>query len=248
MKDRILIVDDDVLVQKYLRRALTNEGYTVSVATTAEHAIRLAAEWHPAVILLDTVLPDADGVTLCEHLRDLTTAIIIAFAAQRDLATCVGSLDRGADDCVTKPFALPELLARIRALLRRYRADGARWLRFADVEVDTLARSASRGGRRLALTPKEFDLLVLFMRQPRRVLDRATIFSDVWPEEVDEVSNTVEVHVHNLREKLHRPGEAPLLHTVRGSGYVLCEPPGLKLRAELQSENPDSHGLPASIR
>jgi two-component system response regulator MprA len=223
--DRVLVVDDDPFVCRYLRRALVHEGYAVSTAATGREALARARAEQPAVILLDILLPDADGVDLCARLRAASTAIIIMLTARRELATRVSALDLGADDYVTKPFELPELLARIRALLRRHRADGARRLRFADLEVDPLARTAWRGSRPLELTAREFDLLLAFLRRPRQVIDRATLFGEVWPELAEEASNTVEVHLHRLRSKLHGPGEPPLLHTIRGVGYVLREPP-----------------------
>jgi DNA-binding response OmpR family regulator len=223
MQDRVLVVDDDVFVRRFLKRALAHDGYAVSAVESGEEAIEAARQTRPAVVLLDIMLPDVDGVDVCARLRATTSAIIIMLTAKRDLATRIESLDLGADDYVTKPFELAELLARIRALLRRHRSDGATVLRFADLVVDPLERSARRGGRPVLLTPKEFDLLLLFMRAPRRVFDRATIFADVWPDHSDKFSNTVEVHLHHLREKLHGPGEQPLLHSIRGSGYVLRE-------------------------
>ncbi|MGH2458350.1 MAG: response regulator transcription factor [Chloroflexota bacterium] len=223
MRDRVLVVDDDVFVRRFLQRALTHDSYDVTVADSGESAIDLARQTQPAVILLDIMLPDVDGITLCAGLRAQTSAIIIMLTARRELATRVAALDLGADDYVTKPFELAELLARVRALLRRHRADGAVRLRFADLVVDPLERAARRGTRQITLTPKEFDLLLLFMRAPRRVFDRATIFAEVWPDHSDESSNTVEVHLHHLREKLHGPGEQLLLHFIRGAGYSLRE-------------------------
>src|SRR5579875_2734386 len=212
-------------MRRFLQRALTQDGYVVLAAESGEQALATVRQSHPSVILLDIMLPDEDGVGLCARLRAMTSAIIIMLTARRDVSTRVASLDLGADDYVTKPFELPELLARIRALLRRHRADGARRLRFADLEVDPLARAAWRGSRPLALTAREFDLLLAFMRRPRQVIDRTTRFGEVWPELAEEASNTVEVHLHRLRSKLHGPGEPPLLHTIRGVGYVLREPP-----------------------
>jgi two-component system response regulator MprA len=223
MRDRILIVDDDPYVGRFLRRALTRAEYAVSVATEGREAVALAAQEQPAVILLDVMLPDLDGMRVLQRLRETSNAVVIMLTARGDTDTRVGSLDLGADDYVTKPFELSELLARIRAQLRRYRADGANRLRFADLDVDPLARTARRGQRFLPLTPREFRILLVFLRQPRRVIDRATLFDEAWPEGAEEQSNAVEAHLHRLREKLHGPGEPPLLHTVRGVGYVLRE-------------------------
>ncbi len=225
MQERVLVVDDDVFMRRFLQRALTQDGYVVLAAESGEQALATVRQSHPSVILLDIMLPDEDGVGLCARLRAMTSAIIIMLTARRDVSTRVASLDLGADDYVTKPFELPELLARIRALLRRHRSDGANKLRFADLVVDPLERTAFRGRRRLSLTPREFDLLLLFMRAPRRVFDRATIFAEVWPNDSDALSNTVEVHLHYLREKLHGPGESAILHSIRGQGYLLRDSP-----------------------
>ena len=224
IRDRILVVDDDHFMRRYLRRALEQAGYDVALAASGLEGLALAERERPALILLDIMLPDLDGVEVCRRLRAMTSAIIIMLTARADVPTRVASLDLGADDYVSKPFVLAELLARMRAMLRRHRADGATRLRFADLEADPLERTARRGERAIPLTTKEFEILVLFLRQPRRLIDRATIFDEVWPEEAEELSNAVEVHLHRLREKLHGPGELPLLHTVRGAGYVLREP------------------------
>lgn len=224
MRDHVLIVDDDPFIRRFLRRALVQAGYSVSVAAAGREGIGRAEEERPAVILLDVMLPDLDGVTVCQRLRRVSNAIIIMLSARTDNRTRVDSLDGGADDYLAKPFELSELLAHLRAQLRRYRADGAVRLRFADLDVDPLQRTALRGNRPLALTSKEFDILLVFLRNPGRVIDRPTIFEEVWSESAEEISNTVEVHVHRLRAKLHGLGEPPLLHTVRGAGYVLREP------------------------
>jgi two-component system, OmpR family, response regulator MprA len=224
-REHVVVVDDDPLVCMYLWRALMDEGYLVSTAGTAQEGIALVRQENPSVILLDVMLPDADGAVVCARLRTLTNAIIIMISARADLDTRVETLDAGADDYLTKPFRLPELLARMRASLRRHRADGAVIMKFADVEVDPMARIATRASRPLQLTFKEFELLLLFMRRPGHVLDRATILREVWPGEGATSSNSFEVHIHHLREKLHAEGEPPLLHTMRRAGYVLRMPP-----------------------
>lgn len=221
MRERVLVVEDDPYVQRYLRRALTNDGYIVTLAGTGNDALHMVKQEPPAVVLLDVLLPDIDGVILCGRLRAMTSAIIIMVTARTDVETRIASLDLGADDYVTKPFVLGELLARMRALLRRYRANGATRLHVADIELDPVERTVNRGARLISLTPKEFDVLVVLMRHPGRVIDRASLFAEAWPDEPIEGSNTVQVHVHHLREKIHGPGEAPLLHTMRRAGYVL---------------------------
>ncbi len=224
MSDHVLIVDDDTFMCRFLRRALVQADYDVSIAGTGVEAIDLALQEKPAIVLLDVMLPDLDGVTVCQRIRGVCNAIIIMLTAKTDTQTRVDSLDLGADDYVTKPFELTELMARIRAQLRRYRADGALQLRFADVVVDPVQRTARRGPRLLVLTTKEFEILRLFMRNPHRVLDAATIRLDVWHEPTDDPTNALKVHMHNVRTKLNGPGEPPLLHTIRGAGYVLGEP------------------------
>ena len=225
IRDRILVVDDDHFMRRYLRRALEQAGYDVALAASGLEGLALAERERPALILLDIMLPDLDGVEACRRLRAMTSAIIIMLT-RAAVPTRVATLDLGADDYVAKPFVLAELLARMRAMLRRHRADGATRLRFTDLKADPLERTARRGERAIPLTTREFEILMLFLRQPRRLIDRATIFDEVWPEEAEELSNAVEVHLHRLREKLHGPGEPPLLHTVRGAGYVLREPSG----------------------
>jgi DNA-binding response OmpR family regulator len=225
--ERVLIVDDDAYIARYLLRALTQEGFEASVAASALEARALVQELQPALILLDVMLPDADGEVLVAQLRSMSSAIIIMLTAKTNLETRVASLDLGADDYVAKPFQLRELLARMRAALRRHRPAAPEVLRFAGIEVDPARRTARRGERLLDLTAKEFDLLQLLISRPRQVLARSTIVNALWPESEMEASNAFEVHLHHLRAKLHRPGEAPLLHTIRGVGYVLREPAGI---------------------
>jgi two-component system response regulator MprA len=224
MRDHVLIVDDDPFMRRFLRRALVQAAYDVSAAATGCEGLTLAQQDRPAIVLLDVMLPDLDGVTVCQRLRVISNAIIIMLTAKTDTHTRVDSLDLGADDYVTKPFEVSELLARMRAQLRRYRADGARRLRLADVEIDPLQRTARRGQRSLALTSKEFEIFLLFIRNPGRVFDQSSICHEVWSEPSEELSKALKVHLHNLRSKLNGPGEPPLLHTVRGAGYVLREP------------------------
>jgi two-component system response regulator MprA len=233
-RERVIVVDDDPHICRYLQRALAHVGYTVFTAASGREGIALVRQQKPRVVLLDVMLPDADGATVCARIREITDAVIIMVTVRADLDTRIDTLDAGADDYVTKPFQLPELLARMRALQRRLRSDGSTTLRFADVRADPASRLATRGARELHLRPKEFDLLVYFMRQPGRVIDRATIFDDVWRDESLDNSNSVEVHLHHLREKLHGPDESPLLHTIRRAGYVLREAGSATARAPWQ--------------
>jgi two-component system response regulator MprA len=224
MHDHVLIVDDDPFMCRFLRRALVRAEYEVSIAATGGEGLALAQQERPTIVLLDVMLPDLDGVAVCQRLRAISNAIIIMLTATTDTPTRVDSLDHGADDYVTKPFEVSELLARMRAQLRRFRSNGASRLRFADVEVDPLEHVARRGQRIIVLTPKEFEILLLFMRHPRQVFDPASIRQEVWPEPTEDQSSALKVHLHNLRTKLNGPGEPPLLHTLRGAGYVLREP------------------------
>jgi DNA-binding response OmpR family regulator len=227
-REHVLVVDDDTFICRFLQRALTHEGYVVATASTGQEALATIAGHNPVVVLLDVMLPDIDGAALCGRLRVVTNAVIIMLTAKTDVGTRVESLDLGADDYVTKPFQLPELLARMRAQLRRHRSNGATLLTFADVAVDPLGRVARRGQRELHLTLKEFDMLLLFMRQPGRVVGRAAILDEVWADENMDGSNAVDVHLHHLRAKLHGEHERPLLHTIRRVGYVLREEAGFE--------------------
>ena len=221
MGGRILVVDDDRRLRDMLRRALESEGFAVDTAEDGGRA--LAAISHRAfdLVVLDVLMPGVDGFGVARRLRQRGDPTPILMLTARDgVADRVAGLDVGADDYLVKPFALDELMARVRAMLRRAAGEAGELLRFADVEVDPRTREVTRGGRAIGLTAKEYELLDFFMREPRIVHDRYRILDDVWRGE-DVASNVLEVYVGYLRRKL---GEPQLIQTVRGVGYTLKEP------------------------
>jgi two-component system, OmpR family, response regulator MprA len=226
---RILIVDDDEQLRAALRRALAFEGHEVLPAADGAEGLRLARGHGPDLVVLDVLMPGLDGFEVCRRLRAEGDAVgqavpILMLTARDEIADRVEGLDAGADDYLVKPFAVDELLARVRALLRRRVANGqAPVLRFADLRLDSATREAMRGDRRIELSTKEYELLALFMRHPRQVLSRRVIFDQVWNYDFGNQSNLIEVYVGYLRQKLESAGEARLIHTVRGAGYVLRE-------------------------
>jgi two-component system response regulator MprA len=222
---RILVVDDDRAMREGLERVLRRDGYEVSLAGDGESARTALATCPPDAVVLDLQLPDSDGVDICRALRRAGDRTPVLMLTARDaVADRVAGLDAGADDYVVKPFALEELRARVRALLRRVSpADGDGLLRYADLELDPPAYEARRAGRVLALTRTEFHLLELFLRHPRQVLTRSVIFERVWGYDFGSASRSLEVYVGYLRRKLEADGEPRLVHTVRGVGYVLRE-------------------------
>ncbi len=225
MKADILVVDDDSKITQLLKRALSLEGYTVRTASSGEGGLDEAQAQDPDLVILDVLMPGMDGIEVCRRLRSSPSADvpILLLTAKDDVGDRVRGLDGGADDYVVKPFALEELLARIRALLRRHEPAAGEVLRFADLTVDTRTRSAQRAGRELTLSATEFALLRYFLRYPRRVLTRDAILNAVWSEEFERPTNVVDVYVGYLRAKLEGGGGSRLLHTVRGVGYILRE-------------------------
>lgn len=217
---RVLVVEDDARLAATLERMLAAEGHDVEVAGDGLTALRSARSRAPDLAVLDVMLPGADGITVCRRLRETAQFPILMLTALSGTEERVRGLDSGADDYLVKPFAYQELLARVRALLRRTRP--ADRLRFADVVLEPASRSAWRGPRRLALTATEFELLEFFLRHPRQVLAREQLLTAVWAGEPDG-DNVVAVYVGYLRQKLEDAGETRLLHTVRGAGYVLRE-------------------------
>ena len=217
---RVLVVDDDEAVRSALTHALHRDGYEVSTAADGSTALALLLRNRHEVVVLDVLMPEPSGLEVCRAIRARGDDTPILMLTARDLVSDrVAGLDAGADDYLAKPFALEELRARLRALLRRSGA-GADRLRFADVEVDLAAHQASRGGGRLQLTKTEFALLELFVRNPGRVLSRTQIFESVWGFDFGPESNGLWVYIGYLRRKL---GEPRLIQTVRGIGYVLRE-------------------------
>jgi two-component system response regulator MprA len=221
---RVLVVDDEPAVRSALERALRLHGYEVSLAEDGEQGVAAVEADPPDAVVLDVLMPRLDGIAACRRLRARGDRTPVLMLTARDaVADRVTGLDAGADDYLVKPFALEELLARLRALVRRSNGgDGP--LRFADVVLDPGTREVRRGERRLELTRTEFNLLELFLRNPRQVLPRSLVFERVWGYDFGPSSKALEVYVGYLRRKLEADGEPRLLQTVRGVGYQLREP------------------------
>ncbi len=224
MGTRILVIEDDEAIVRFVRRGLSYENYEVEVATDGLTGLQKAQQDPPDLVVLDLMLPGLDGMEVCRRLRAGSNVPILILTARDSVNDRVMGLDMGADDYMVKPFNLDELLARIRALLRRTKPAVPQVLRFADLELDTGTRQARRGERTISLTSKEYDLLELFLLHPRQVLTRDFIFDRVWGYDFGGASNIIEVYMRYLRQKLEEGGEPRLLHTVRGVGYVLREP------------------------
>jgi two-component system, OmpR family, response regulator MprA len=218
----ILVVDDDPKLRAVVRRGLAYEGFRVIEADSGEAALQKAREHLPSLVVLDVMLPGIDGLEVTRRLRASKDEIAILMLTARDeVRDRVKGLETGADDYLVKPFSFEELLARVHALLRRSGRQEVEILRFADLELDVDAREARRGDRRIDLTTTQFNLLLLFMRHPRKVLSRDVIMQHVWDYDFEGESNILEVYVRYLRTKLEADGEPRLIHTVRGTGYVL---------------------------
>jgi len=222
MSARILIIEDDEGILTFLRRGLAYEGYEVDVATDGRSGLDIARDKPPDLVVLDLMLPGIDGLEVCRRLRAGGDVPIMILTAKDGVTDRVTGLDMGADDYMVKPFDLDELMARIRALLRRAQPAGQpKVYQFADLTLDTGTRQAKRGERMISLTAKEYELLELFLRHPRQVLTRDVIYDSVWGYDFGGESNIIEVYVRYLRQKLERKEEERLIHTVRGVGYVL---------------------------
>jgi two-component system response regulator MprA len=220
---RILVVDDDAPLAASVRRALAYEGHEVEVAADGASALVAARDRPPDLVVLDVMLPGIDGVEVCRRLREGSDTPILMLTAREAVADRVKGLDAGADDYLVKPFAYDELLARVRALLRRREPSGRELLHCADLVMDVSAHEVRRGGRAVELTPLQFNLLEHFLRHPRQVLERDRLLASVWGLDSDAISNVVDVTVADLRGRLEAEREPRLLHTVRGVGYVLRE-------------------------
>jgi two-component system response regulator MprA len=222
---KILVVDDERAVRESLRRALELQGYEVELAADGAEALaRLNANGHPDAVVLDILMPGIDGLEVCRRIRRDGNAVPVLMLTARDaVGDRVEGLDAGADDYLVKPFALEELLARVRALLRRGSASVDGVLRFADVELDPQTREVRRNGDRIELTRTEFNLLELFMLNPRQVLTRSIIFERVWGYDFGFASNSLDVYIGYLRRKTEAGRKPRLIHTVRGVGYALRE-------------------------
>jgi two-component system, OmpR family, response regulator MprA len=221
---RVLVVDDDPNMLSMLRRTLGFEGFAVTTGADGEHALRTIELERPDLVVLDVMLPGLDGIEVCRRLRRRLDVPLLLLTARGSVPDRVAGLDAGADDYLPKPFAVDELLARVRALLRRARPDHGELLEFADLQLCPATREVHRGGRPVELTAREFDLLELFLRHPRQVLTREVIFQQVWGYELlGGSSNPIEVHLKALRDKLEQAGEPRLLQTIRRVGYSLRE-------------------------
>ncbi len=225
-ESRILVVEDDAAVRDALQRALSFEGYEIVTATDGAVALSELRGAAVDLIVLDVMMPHLDGLETCRRIRASgDTVPILMLTAKAAVGDRVEGLDAGADDYVTKPFALDELLARIRALLRRSGGDVASVIRFDDLIIDPGARAATRGDRDLGLTKTEFDLLLLLSRSPGIVIDRDTIYEEIWGIDFLTTSNSLDVYIGYLRRKTEADGEPRIIHTVRGVGYVLRSTP-----------------------
>ena len=228
MAVRILVVDDDRAVRESLRRSLSFNGYSVELAQDGQEALELITRDRPDAVVLDVMMPRLDGLEVCRRLRSSGDDLpILVLTARDSVSERVAGLDAGADDYLPKPFALEELLARMRALLRRTSPDDRESvaMTFADLSLDPVTREVTRGERQISLTRTEFSLLEMLIANPRRVLTRSRILEEVWGFDFPTSGNALEVYVGYLRRKTEAEGEPRLIHTVRGVGYVLRETP-----------------------
>jgi two-component system response regulator MprA len=223
---RILVVDDDAAVRESLGRALRLEGYDVEMASDGTEALeRLQGDGDdPDLVVLDVLMPNVDGIEVCRTLRRTGSRLpVLMLTARDEVSDRVAGLDAGADDYVVKPFALAELLARVRALIRRSGEGAVDVLRFADIELDPATREVRRDGDLIELTRTEFALLELFLLNPRQVLTRSIIFERVWGYDFGFGSNSLDVYIGYLRRKTEAGGKSRLIQTIRGVGYALRE-------------------------
>ena len=218
---RVLVVEDDDEIAQVLQRSLRLDGYDVRIAGDGEAALDLAAAYHPDLVILDLGLPKLDGIEVARRLRAADDVPILMLTARDAVESRVEGLDSGADDYLVKPFERQELLARMRALLRRRPPRGMAPLRVGDLTLNPDTHEVFRGERRIDLTQREFELLEYLMRNERLVISRQKLLDEVWGYDPFSITNTIEVFVSNLRRKLEAGGEPRLLHTVRGAGYVL---------------------------
>lgn len=225
MREPILVIDDDEKITSMLRRSLAFEGYTVATANNGAEGLKMMLTMEPALIILDVMMPQMDGWEVCRRVRESGSSVpILMLTAKDDIADKVKGLDLGADDYLVKPFALEELLARLRSLMRR-RGETAEQktnrMGYEDITLDLDTREVVRGDFKIELTTKEFDLLHLFLQNPKRVLSRDIIMEKIWGYDYSGESNVLEVYVALLRQKLEEHGGKRIIQTVRGAGYVL---------------------------
>jgi len=226
-KTDLLIVEDDTKVAQALAQGLTEAGYSVSIAADGADALFRFLEDAPDLVVLDLNLPKRDGLDVLRALRKARTDVPVLIVSARDtIDDRVLGLETGADDYLVKPFAFPELLARVRALKRRRAGEPMLHMRIGDLEADLLARKVTRAGRRIDLTPREFQILELLLRNHGSIVSRETIGREVWRvQRATPLDNVIDVHLVRLRRKIDAPGETPLIHTVRGVGVLLSEVP-----------------------
>jgi DNA-binding response OmpR family regulator len=220
---RVLVIEDDAEITDVLRRSLRHEGYEVRTAGDGIAALDAAAEFYPDLVVLDLGLPRLDGIEVCRQLRAEGDVPILILTARTETDDRVTGLDSGADDYLVKPFERQEFLARIRALLRRRPPRGSASLSVGDLQLNPDTREVRRNGREIELTNREFELLEYLMRNQRLVVSRERLLDEVWGYDPTAATNTIDVFISNLRRKLESEGEARLLHTKRGAGYVLKE-------------------------
>jgi two-component system response regulator MprA len=222
--ERILVIEDEARIAQFVERGLIYEGYRVNVARDGQTGLNIARDTPPDLVILDWMLPGIDGLEVCRRLRAASEVPVLMLTAKDDVSDRVAALDTGADDYLVKPFSIDELMARVRAMFRRVTPTSRpEVLRFSDLTLDTGTHRAYRGEHAIDLTAKEYELLELFMRNPRQVLTRDVIFDRVWGYDFGGESNIIEVYVRYLRQKTESQSEARLIHTVRGVGYVLRE-------------------------
>ncbi len=223
MAERILVIEDESKIADFLRRGLTYEGFQVDVRFDGEAGLKAARDNPPDLVILDVMLPGIDGIEVCRRLRAGGAVPVLMLTAKDSVADKVKGLDSGADDYMVKPFSFDELIARVRALLRRTRPSEEMVVHFGDLTLNVTTREVTRGERKIDLTTKEFDLLHFFMRHPRQVLPRELIYDRIWGYDFGGESNILEVYIRYLRSKLEANNEPRLIQTVRGVGYALRE-------------------------
>ena len=229
---QILVVDDDTEILDLLSRGLKFEGYDVKTAAEGATALTYFKQEAPDLVLLDVMMPGMNGIEVCREMRKVRDTPILMLTAKDAVRDKVAGLDSGADDYIVKPFVFEELLARVRAQLRRTMPGEAQMLQFSDLILNTASHEVRRSGQLIELTTKEFELLLLFMQHPRQVLTREVIYDKVWGYDFGGESNIIEVYVRYLRSKLEAHGRNKLIQTVRGVGYALREPEPIETSAE----------------
>ena len=221
---KILVVEDEKKVSSFIKRGLEEEKYDVDIANDGEEGLRMALDKAYDLIVLDWMLPKRDGLSVVKEMRGRSTMTpVLMLTAKDSVEDIVAGLDSGSDDYLTKPFAFAELLARVRALLRRSEMDRGAELRFADLRIDPVTHKVWRSEKEIDLTAKEYALLEYFMRNPNQVLTRTMIADHVWDYTFDSFTNIIDVYVNYLRKKIDRDADKKLIHTVRGVGYILKE-------------------------